>query len=52
MKGRVVRKAKRRLPEDDRKNVFAGFTGFSGSSVSAADAFRYGTGTNTYNVCY
>jgi hypothetical protein len=42
MKGRVVRKAKRRLPEDERKNVFAGFTGLSAPAISAEQAFRYG----------
>jgi hypothetical protein len=42
MKGRVVRKAKRRLPEDERKNVFAGFTGLSAPTISAEQAFRYG----------
>jgi len=42
MKGRVVRKAKRRnLDEDQKKNVFAGFGGFSSSNTTAKDAFSF-----------
>jgi len=42
MKGRVIRKAKRRnLNEDQKKNVFAGFGGFTSSNVDAANAFSF-----------
>jgi len=41
MKGRVVRKAKRKLTEDGRKNVFAGFSGFSSTNTSSTDAFSF-----------
>jgi len=42
MKGRVIRKAKRRnLNEDQKKNVFAGFGGFTSTNVDAANAFSF-----------
>jgi len=42
MKGRVIRKAKRRnLNEDQRKNVFSGFGGFTSSNIDAKDAFSF-----------
>jgi len=42
MKGRVIRKAKRRnLNEDQKKNVFAGFGGFTSSNVDASKAFSF-----------
>lgn len=42
MKGRVIKKAKRRnLNEDQKKNVFAGFGGFTSSNTSAENAFSF-----------
>jgi len=42
MKGRVIRKAKRRnLNEDQKKNVFAGFGGFTSSNIDAKSAFSF-----------
>eukprot|EP00092_Neocalanus_flemingeri_P026082 GFUD01028268.1.p1 GENE.GFUD01028268.1~~GFUD01028268.1.p1 ORF type:complete len:707 (-),score=239.83 GFUD01028268.1:117-2237(-) len=42
MKGRVIKKAKRRnLNEDQKKNVFAGFGGFTSSNATAQDAFSF-----------
>jgi len=42
MKGRVIKKAKRRnLNEDQKKNVFAGFGGFTSANTSAKDAFSF-----------
>ena len=42
VQGRVVKKAKRRnLTEDQKKNVFAGFGGFTSSNTSAAEAFSF-----------
>jgi hypothetical protein len=48
MQGRVVRKAKRRLHEDDRKNIFAGFTGFSAAAVNPEQAFRW----QRFHTCF
>jgi len=42
MKGRVIKKAKRRnLNEDQKKNVFAGFGGFTSSNMTAENAFSF-----------
>jgi len=42
MKGRVVRKAKRRnLTEDQKKNVFQGFGGFTSTNQTAEQAFSF-----------
>jgi len=42
MKGRVIRKAKRRnLNDDQKKNVFAGFVGFTSSNIDAKSAFSF-----------
>jgi len=42
MKGRVIKKAKRRnLNEDQKKNVFAGFGGFTSSNTTAETAFSF-----------
>jgi len=43
MKGRVIKKAKRRnLTEDQKKNIFSSFGGFtSTNNVNAADAFSF-----------
>jgi len=42
MKGRVVKVAKRRnLTEDQKKNIFAGFGGFTSSNKSAEEAFSF-----------
>jgi len=41
MKGRVVKKARRKLKDEGRKNVFAGFGGFSSSNPSATEAFSF-----------
>jgi len=42
MKGRIIRKAKRRnLNEDQRKNVFSGFGGFTSSNIDAKEAFSF-----------
>lgn len=42
MKGRVIKKAKRRnLNEDQKKNVFAGFGGFTSSNTTAENAFSF-----------
>jgi len=42
MKGRVIKKAKRRnLNEDQKKNVFAGFGGFTSTNTTAQEAFSF-----------
>jgi len=42
MKGRVLKKAKRRnLTEDQKKNIFAGFGGFTSTNKSAEEAFSF-----------
>jgi len=42
MKGRVVKKAKRRnMNEEQKKNVFAGFGGFTSNNRTAQDAFSF-----------
>jgi len=42
LKGRVFRKGKRRnLTEDQKKNIFAGFGGFTSSNKSAEEAFSF-----------
>jgi len=42
LKGRVFKKGKRRnLTEDQKKNIFAGFGGFTSSNKSAEEAFSF-----------
>jgi len=48
MKGRVIKKARRRnLNEDEKKNVFAGFGGFSSTAKDPKEAFSFLGNTTT-----